>query len=489
MPITWRNVDAPNFSAANDLLNQGANRLTSSLTGIGTQLDERVDRQKDVWDQTKEANTEQYLGQISGATDLDAVANLRASLTPEYMKENYGNQIDLRTVNTALQDQGRFVRQDAKETIQHENLLMDQSSRDIRGQIQAAYASGDLALGDRLKQEALAAGEIHGDHVSDLVDVRTRHDDRMFNRKVKNTELSLTQQRLGMEQRSLAIRESEFAMNMDRLREAKNKDQRTSILTDSAINYAAEFGNTEEGKQAFLSYLNSLDGVTGEEKINANNLWNQALAKVNDVPEDVQVRMNDASTAAREAFQKDLGVDLAAERRALEREEKRFESESNAPYMRAYQEADVLLSDARQRIIDSQDHSWWRGGGERAAAENVIADMERIRTNVQRAILSDPSMAGKLAPFNDKIPDGVMALAMSKVKVSRNSKKAHSDFDKVLRNELDAFIRVQNEKMSYQERKDNYENLNSEADRVAQEASQAVQSEYRLRTYNTSYRN
>ena len=250
MPITWRNVDAPSFGESNRLMQSGLNAITGGLQNTSDTITEN-------WDRVKQQNTDRYAAEIMAAQDMDAVANLRASLTPDQLNGRYEGQIDTVGLMGALQDQGRFIRQDAKETIQHENLLMDQSSRDIRGQIQAAYASGDLALGDRLKQEALAAGEIHGDHFSDLLSVRTNRDDELERRRVARANLAISQQ--------AANERSELFRRNTEVHNRSEEDRLRSVATDNLMDQVFNEHIDDPmgtGRQEFAEQLNNIEGMT-----------------------------------------------------------------------------------------------------------------------------------------------------------------------------------------------------------------------------------
>ena len=284
MPITWRNVDAPNFSAANDLLNQGANRLTSSLTGIGTQLDERVDRQKDVWDQTKEANTEEYLGQISGASDMDAIANLRASLTPEYMKENYGNQINLRAVNTALQDQGKFVRQDTMEQQQFDDFNTERGERELRNQVMMLQSQGRHDEARALAQNLSNSGELfqniqqaeRGDVQWDWAKTDQAMKVGRYNMDLEDRKLSRIQREAAQQREALGNSLHELGANL-----AMDWGLNRAEAREAAKVYARENGIEAKVLNNFLSDFDknwdNYRGMTPEQEAEVNHYIAQTL--------------------------------------------------------------------------------------------------------------------------------------------------------------------------------------------------------------------
>ena len=105
-PITWRNVDAPDFSRGN-LISSGIADIQSGLEGLQNILSTQARQQQQTWQQTKEANTLNALNQINqlrSVEQLDATQGLGAASSLMGM---YGGmeQLDLAKKNYALQKQ------------------------------------------------------------------------------------------------------------------------------------------------------------------------------------------------------------------------------------------------------------------------------------------------------------------------------------------------------------------------------------------------
>lgn len=119
--ITWRNINAPEFSAANSMFDAGAARLQSSLTGleaIGVAGNEIVQQN---WDKGVELNTQDLVNQLYSAT------------TPEQLRSvdiaQFGAQVDPAAFNAALVQQTNTLRDaDFKQT----QLDLQQASNQLQ---------------------------------------------------------------------------------------------------------------------------------------------------------------------------------------------------------------------------------------------------------------------------------------------------------------------------------------------------------------------
>ena len=151
MPITWRNVDAPSFGESNRLMQSGLDAITGGLQNTSDAITEN-------WDRVKQQNTDRYAAEIMAAQDMDAVANLRASLTPDQLNGRYEGQIDTVGLMGALQDQGRFVRQDTMEQKQFEDFNETRNWRDQIADVLITTRSDGADAGRQAKQNLLDAG-------------------------------------------------------------------------------------------------------------------------------------------------------------------------------------------------------------------------------------------------------------------------------------------------------------------------------------------
>lgn len=106
-PITWRNVDSPDFSRGN-LISSGVADIQSGLEGLQNILGTQARQQQQTWQQGKEANTLNALNQINQLHSVDALNNTQASdlINP------YGAQVNAQAVMDALKGQRGVIAKD-----------------------------------------------------------------------------------------------------------------------------------------------------------------------------------------------------------------------------------------------------------------------------------------------------------------------------------------------------------------------------------------
>ena len=99
-PITWRNVESPDFSRGN-LISSGVADIQSGLEGLQNILGTQARQQQQTWQQGKEANTINALNQINQLRSVDALNNTQAGdlINP------YGAQVNAQAVMDALKGQ------------------------------------------------------------------------------------------------------------------------------------------------------------------------------------------------------------------------------------------------------------------------------------------------------------------------------------------------------------------------------------------------
>ena len=106
-PITWRNVDSPDFSRGN-LISSGVADIQSGLEGLQNILGTQARQQQQTWQQGKEANTINALNQINQLRSVDALNNTQAGdlINP------YGAQVNAQAVMDALKGQRGVIAKD-----------------------------------------------------------------------------------------------------------------------------------------------------------------------------------------------------------------------------------------------------------------------------------------------------------------------------------------------------------------------------------------
>lgn len=125
MAITWKNVNAPNFSSANSLSVAGGDRITQGIQGLRDLADGQANRATQEIDELNTRNTEDVLGQISQLTSMEDYENALSSgqFDTKSLREQYGNGIDVSAIRNALLNQDNVIRNDEMEEFEYNRAV------------------------------------------------------------------------------------------------------------------------------------------------------------------------------------------------------------------------------------------------------------------------------------------------------------------------------------------------------------------------------
>lgn len=107
MAITWRNIDAPDFSQASNMLARAGNAFQGALASVG----DITEQQEDILASEKAANTQQALEAIQSIKDIDTYNNT----SMEDLIGKFGSQVNRKEVFNAFtgRDEQIWSEQDA----------------------------------------------------------------------------------------------------------------------------------------------------------------------------------------------------------------------------------------------------------------------------------------------------------------------------------------------------------------------------------------
>ena len=147
-PITWRNVNMPNFGSSNQLLVAGSDAITSGLDAIAragqSVLDSRRRSEQEERDFRYNDLTNSFLNRINSFSDLNGYNNFSNQIRSE-LSGLGTNALDQSQVLEALNNRDNVLRTDLRET----NAIADADyERDVRNQQDTA----GKVVRDTLKQ-------------------------------------------------------------------------------------------------------------------------------------------------------------------------------------------------------------------------------------------------------------------------------------------------------------------------------------------------
>ena len=104
MTITWQNIDAPKFGAANNLLSSSTKQITTGIQNLSDSLNTLDKKQKAEIAQTKKLNTDSVLATLDGITSSEGLAEMSSEFTPAALKEQYGKDVDVKAITGAVKN-------------------------------------------------------------------------------------------------------------------------------------------------------------------------------------------------------------------------------------------------------------------------------------------------------------------------------------------------------------------------------------------------
>lgn len=149
--ITWKNINAPDAGGAAYAGNAASTAFQRGFDAFDNMFDDIKETEQDNWDNQKTNNTNDLLAQINSTNDLDALAQLKQSLTPEAIKEQHGAQVDLTKVMNALGSRDNTIQADITADQEFADKQEGLQFRDEVAQIKGMLNSGDSKLINQAK--------------------------------------------------------------------------------------------------------------------------------------------------------------------------------------------------------------------------------------------------------------------------------------------------------------------------------------------------
>lgn len=144
-PITWKNINAPDFSSANRLMSDGYSNLSQAFK-------DGADVVNDYTDQQTQKATERLQAEIAGLQDLEGYGDLRQSVTDQLAGMN--GFVDTNAVMSDLNKRDDQLRTDATNLYNFNESVRRQNEAPLIAQINTQIAK-DRLTGDFSASQAL----------------------------------------------------------------------------------------------------------------------------------------------------------------------------------------------------------------------------------------------------------------------------------------------------------------------------------------------
>lgn len=136
MTITWRNINAPSFGAANLLSQSAGNRISEGIEGLRAIAEGQASNIRAEEQQLKQDNTEDVLNQIYGLQTMEDYSSAVDSgqFDLEKLDSTYNGNIDVAQIRNALLAQDDTIQNQENTRLEYENNLRVRKDTPIANQ-------------------------------------------------------------------------------------------------------------------------------------------------------------------------------------------------------------------------------------------------------------------------------------------------------------------------------------------------------------------
>lgn len=133
MAITWKNIDAPSFGAANLLMQSGSNRISEGIQSLQSLAAQQgQDAQADI-DETTQKNTQSVLDNIYSLSSMEDYDNAlqQGQFSADTLKSTYGDQVDVNAVRDALMQRDNQIATDETDRYNYDQTIQKRADAPI----------------------------------------------------------------------------------------------------------------------------------------------------------------------------------------------------------------------------------------------------------------------------------------------------------------------------------------------------------------------
>lgn len=144
-PITWQTINAPSFGEANRLMGLAQQSILGAFDGAKTALADSQAFDKELWKRQDQEATQDALGKIYQAQNLDQFNALNQSGVLDQGVAANGARIDRAAVNALRDGRVGTLQQRERQGWEFANAALDQKEAPVVDQVKGLLAQGDLA--------------------------------------------------------------------------------------------------------------------------------------------------------------------------------------------------------------------------------------------------------------------------------------------------------------------------------------------------------
>jgi len=195
-PITWRNIEAPNFrGVSSDLANVGSSLeaarklLTQSIAEA-----ERIDAEN--WANAKVNNTNAVLNRLLEYQDPESFEKARQSREFQALMDQYGGQIDANLVRKSIDERADVLRKRAIDALDYRNRLrMEEEAQVAREQkpivdrLLSMVEQGELRTATEAARSYADSGMLREDFLRQTLEAARKRQEDIQDRNLRELEI------------------------------------------------------------------------------------------------------------------------------------------------------------------------------------------------------------------------------------------------------------------------------------------------------------
>ena len=142
MPITWKNINAPDFSSGNALMKAGGESITGGLNSLAKAAKTYGDQQEDQRVDVRNANTQNLVDQINQMKNMDNYNNQADQFSQSALM---GQNVDASKIMSAYAGREQGIQAEDTARFNHSEMLLGRAEKPILDQYNALVADNNHA--------------------------------------------------------------------------------------------------------------------------------------------------------------------------------------------------------------------------------------------------------------------------------------------------------------------------------------------------------
>ncbi|KXJ61573.1 MAG: hypothetical protein AXW14_08915 [Alteromonas sp. Nap_26] len=289
-PITWRNINAPNFSDSNRFAIQSGEQIGRGLDLLSKAASGYRQGELDTQNQQRDFQTQEFINRINSFNDIDNYGNFQRQISSELARLN-PSQVNLNEVNTALQGRDNTLRTDLLQQQEFADSQAAIAARPDSNAVRLLAAQGNF---DEATQKLGSSTTIADkapliQMISDARD-KAREEEFTLNERARTLDLR-NQNNIALGIRNNALQNVDDPTNLE--------DYVQGQLQDAGVTDPQIISNTVSGLQDAYNERNGLTKDQTESLANAQSVHASVIDSAN---EKIQIMKDSAPT-----YSDDLG--------------------------------------------------------------------------------------------------------------------------------------------------------------------------------------